>query len=657
MKRKLSGLLAALMLFQCAGISALAAGTSFKDLPASHWAYKEITRAVSYGIMGGLGDGRMNPDGTLTWAHYLSMISRTFAPMAYEGARSSGADWRTAGYQVALNKGWLLSADFLTVTQSALNEPISRQDVAVLLSRTIPDAPYQSAGSAANYDSGTPSGNGYNSGTSSGSGYNSGTSSGSGSNSGTSSGSGTSSVTVPDGSGMRIETGENGEVWLVMGGVKIPIKTSNAAYYVIDGETTESVTTKPASNPSNDSNNYVLDGETTDGGSGSWESAPSVVTPAPSTVTPAPSTPAPAPVIPSTPAASNPPLTDFAQMDSAHQAAVRRLYELGIVKGKSDGSFGPIDTVRRSDGAVLLMRTIDAVDALRNGEPVSLTLELVDANGKALGEPFEGNGRIRQSLYSLAAVYAPLNYKAIAQDGNVTVARNRYALRFAPLTQAEIEEREAEAQYRSGQISYEEYMQKDFWLKKLGSNERKRALIYGAEYTETIETEEGPQTVTRTEISYGSAEEAASHMVWVEVPVWRLRGQTKTPGTMNIQINAALAEELKAIFTEIYNDAEQFPFDESAGGYSWRENNSKSEHIRGTAVDLNVDANFQVREGAALVGTHWTPGEDPYSITPGGSVVRIFAEHGWDWGGNAWAGHSDPTYGYHDYMHFSYFGA
>ena len=124
MKRTLAGLLAALMLLSTATMGAWAA--EFTDLPASHWAYKEITRAVSYGIMNGLGDGRMNPDGALTWAHYLAMISRTFAPMAYEGARSSGVDWRNAGYQTALNKGYLRSDDFLTVTPATLNNAISR---------------------------------------------------------------------------------------------------------------------------------------------------------------------------------------------------------------------------------------------------------------------------------------------------------------------------------------------------------------------------------------------------------------------------------------------------------------------------------------------------------------------------------------------------
>ena len=737
MKRKLAGLLAALLLCSCAGPDAFAANQSFTDLPASHWAYQEITRAVNYGIMNGLGDGRMNPDGTLTWAHYLAMLSRTFAPMAYEGARSSGTDWRTAGYQTALDKGYLISGDFLTVTPSALNDPISRQDVAVLLSRTLPAT---RSNASAYGDSSGASGN--NSGDSSAS---------SGNGAGNASGGG-STIDVGDGSGIQIVTGSDGRLWIVKDGVSIPL--SQALYDVYandDGDTTASpgstvkrttgnanddgdTTASPGSTVKRTTGNANDDGDTTASPGSSAKStstnsnanddgdttAPSgsikrisgavsgddgettsasgsnsqrsgydtpVITPAP--VTPSPVTPAPVTV-------SNPPLSDFDQMDANHQAAVRRLYELEIVRGKSDGSFGPADTVRRSDGAVLLMRALDATDELRSGETVSLTLELVDGDGKAVAETITGNGRINQRLSDLASVYAPTGYKVAPQDGKVSVITKRYALKFAPLTQAEKEEIEATAQYQSGQITLEEYAAKDFWLKKLGDNSRKRLLIYGAEYTETIEAPVTPEpvegaenpdaltppdgaesatpvdgvtpadgvdpttpqtrleTVTRTEIRYDSDEEAKSHMASVEVPVWRLRGNSKTPGTLNLTVNAALAEEVKAIFTEIYNDPEQFPISDG-GGYSWRAN-SRSEHIQGTAIDLNVDSNYQVRDGVALVGSGWTPGEDPYSITPGGSVVRIFAEHGWDWGGNAWAGHSDQSYGYHDYMHFSYFG-
>ena len=728
MKRKLAGLLAALLLCSCAWPGAFAAGQSFTDLPASHWAYQEITRAVNYGIMNGLGDGRMNPDGTLTWAHYLAMISRTFAPMAYEGARSSGTDWRTAGYQTALDKGYLISGDFLTVTPSTLNDPISRQDVAVLLSRTLPAARSNASaygdssgaygGSSGSYGSGsgsygTDSGGSSNaSGNNSGGNNSGGGSSSSGNGAGNASGGG-STIDAGDGSGIQIVTDSNGRIWIVKDGVSIPL--SQALYDVYandDGDTTASPasTVKPANNNASDDGEttassgsvkrvYTVsgnDGETTSAsGSNSQRSAYDTPVIAPAPVTPSPVTPAPVTV-------SNPPLSDFDQMDANHQAAVRRLYELEIVRGKSDGSFGPIDTVRRSDGAVLLMRTLDATDELRSGESVSLTLELVDGDGKAVAETITGNGRINQRLSDLASVYAPTGYKVAPQDGKVSVISKRYALKFAPLTQAEKEEIEATAQYQSGQITLEEYAAKDFWLKKLGDNTRKRLLIYGAEYTETIEVPVTPEsvegaenpdaltpadgvtpvdgaesatpvngvtpadgvdpatpqtrleTVTRTEIRYDSDEEAKSHMTAVEVPVWKLRGNSKTPGTLNLTVNAALAEEVKAIFTEIYNDPEQFPISDG-GGYSWR-TNSGSEHIQGTAIDLNVDSNYQVRDGVALVGSGWTPGEDPYSITPGGSVVRIFAEHGWDWGGNAWAGHSDQTYGYHDYMHFSYFG-
>ena len=56
------------------------------------------------------------------------------------------------------------------------------------------------------------------------------------------------------------------------------------------------------------------------------------------------------------------------------------------------------------------------------------------------------------------------------------------------------------------------------------------------------------------------------------------------------------------------------------------------------------------------MGSLWQPGSNPYSIGPNSSVVRIFAEHGWSWGGDAWADSSDASQGYHDYMHFSYMG-
>ena len=91
-------------------------------------------------------------------------------------------------------------------------------------------------------------------------------------------------------------------------------------------------------------------------------------------------------------------------------------------------------------------------------------------------------------------------------------------------------------------------------------------------------------------------------------------------------------------------------------GYGWRGDSAKGEHNCGTAININPEQKYQVRNGRAEAGSLWAPGTDPLSIPADGSVVRIFEEHGWSWGGDAWAWDADPATGYHDYMHFSYMG-
>lgn len=172
-----------------------------------------------------------------------------------------------------------------------------------------------------------------------------------------------------------------------------------------------------------------------------------------------------------------------------------------------------------------------------------------------------------------------------------------------------------------------------------GENEAKYLRLFGSE----------------TKRRFDNKAEAEANMVTVEVPVWRLKNGVKSPGKATFKIHKALADEVVVMFTEIYNDPEQFPIS-SIGGYSWRGDSATGEHNCGTAIDINPTANYQVRDGKAMVGTHWTPGEDPFSMPEDGSVVRIFRAHGWDWGGDAWAWDSNPAEGYHDYMHLSYMG-
>lgn len=72
--RIVSGALALVLMSSICGISASAQVPKFSDVPESHWAYANITRLCDKGIVGGMGDGRFSPDGTVTRAQFIKMI-------------------------------------------------------------------------------------------------------------------------------------------------------------------------------------------------------------------------------------------------------------------------------------------------------------------------------------------------------------------------------------------------------------------------------------------------------------------------------------------------------------------------------------------------------------------------------------------------------
>ncbi|MBE7044369.1 MAG: M15 family metallopeptidase [Ruminococcaceae bacterium] len=155
--------------------------------------------------------------------------------------------------------------------------------------------------------------------------------------------------------------------------------------------------------------------------------------------------------------------------------------------------------------------------------------------------------------------------------------------------------------------------------------------------------------------AFTTKEQADAYMVEVTVDVWNMKSDgTKYPAKRTICVNSALAEDVKEIFRIIYEHPSQFPI-KSVGGYSWRNTalGKVSQHSYGTCIDINPDENYYCyTNGTAITGSHWLPGEDPYSITPDGIVVSAFAEYGWDWGGNWNNGRNSVI----DYMHFTFLG-
>jgi hypothetical protein len=149
---------------------------------------------------------------------------------------------------------------------------------------------------------------------------------------------------------------------------------------------------------------------------------------------------------------------------------------------------------------------------------------------------------------------------------------------------------------------------------------------------------------------FANAEEGGPYMTEVTVPVWRLNESTgeKTAGQLTLTVHREVAWEVEQIFETIFNDPERFPI-KSAGGTRYGDT---MRHAWGCAIDINYNENAYGRydgEGnfVCSTGSGWWPGENPWSITPTGSVVRAFAKYGWGWGGQGYSG------GTYDYMHFS----
>lgn len=147
---------------------------------------------------------------------------------------------------------------------------------------------------------------------------------------------------------------------------------------------------------------------------------------------------------------------------------------------------------------------------------------------------------------------------------------------------------------------------------------------------------------------FTSSSDAAAYMETVTVNVWKINsaGQ-KYASTADITVHKLVAEDVRRIFQEIFEDPEQFPI-QSVGGARFTDT---LRHSWGCAIDINPTQNcYCYYSNGVLVpitGSFWSPGYDPYSISPTGSVVRIFEKYGWGWGGQGYSS------GKHDYMHFS----
>lgn len=393
------------------------------------------------------------------------------------------------------------------------------------------------------------------------------------------------------------------------------------------------------------------------------------------------------------------PFTDC--MDSS----VARAYSLGIVSGKSETEFCPLDPITRQEMAKILVGALEAAGMQLNAvngitEKIYYYSDFSDISEWALPDFAKAVGCGLMSGVSEAEL-KPQEYATREQ---AVVIVNRSESKFMP--GAEVYQKPTilnmtNGEALSGDMSVawntpepgKEYIlivkDEDGGCVDFNTSPGNSADIYtegfdaGKRYSVTVaETDDFSKTVYSdpVEFVYGneetnlalptswedkyqrifpsgepfaSKEEADANIVTVEVPVWHLSGDgAKVPSKAKLLVNKNLADDVVSIFTEIYEDPEQFPI-KSVGGYSWRNTagGRLSEHSYGTCIDINSNENYycHAETGTAITGSFWLPYENPYSIPADGSVVRIFAKYGWAWGGNAWTR-------LRDYMHFTYLG-
>ncbi len=159
-------------------------------------------------------------------------------------------------------------------------------------------------------------------------------------------------------------------------------------------------------------------------------------------------------------------------------------------------------------------------------------------------------------------------------------------------------------------------------------------------------------TIYDAPTGFTSDAEAMTHMITIDVPVWKMtKDGKKYSTTWPLTINSKLVASVRCIFSDIYQLDIKFPFN-YLKGYMYRKVggsglvNSKllSIHSFGAAMDINFwddDNDYYLGKGNDLRNK-----DNPYCIPE--SVIEIFANYGWNWGGNF-----DICV---DSMHFQYFG-
>lgn len=96
------------------------AAFTFSDVRPGEWYAENIEAMAAEGLLRGYEDGTFRPDGTITYAEFVSVAARCVGA----GASQSGAHWASGYMKRAYESGWY---DYDEICESDFDKPITRQ--------------------------------------------------------------------------------------------------------------------------------------------------------------------------------------------------------------------------------------------------------------------------------------------------------------------------------------------------------------------------------------------------------------------------------------------------------------------------------------------------------------------------------------------------
>lgn len=342
--------------------------------------------------------------------------------------------------------------------------------------------------------------------------------------------------------------------------------------------------------------------------------------------------------------------SDSSKVSSWAQSYMADVYSLGILAGVGGSQLNPKGDLTREQAVSLAMNVLTYSDESKVRGAGVAECVLPNPAGIFIPDTFKkGEVSIRWNDIPAAAAYDVTVYKD-GKPAYTTRVRSNYLDLAAPSTgtsrgddRSTGSPAQTNALYSSIFGNESQNIQAGVKIVPVDANGEPSMFSLTKDFTIGSPGAEGPPAAEDT---FVSNDVTKGNLTTVQIRVWKLSSSgTKSTEILSLTVRKDLAEDVKKIFEEIYNGPEKFPI-KAVEGQSSR--GGKSEHNSGTAIDINPEENYFISSnGKIQAGKLWEPGENPYSISPDGDVVRAFKKYGWNW---------SPEMGWSngkDYMHFS----